>query len=68
MAALVVHAAKDGESTRTLFTSPTLAVAKARALSKAGWQVHVVDSDGRLFHIDKIHELLRFDRRPPIKF
>lgn len=68
MAALVVHASKDGESTRTLFTSPVLAVAKARGLSKAGWQVHVVDSDGRIFHIEKIDELLRFDRKPAIKF
>jgi hypothetical protein len=68
MAALVVHASKDGESTRTLFTSPVLAVAKARGLSKAGWQVHVVDASGGIFHVEKLDELLRFDRRPAIKF
>jgi hypothetical protein len=34
MAALVVHASKDGESTRTLFVSPVLALAKARGLFK----------------------------------
>ena len=68
MAALVVHASKDGESTRTLFTSPVLAVAKARGLSKAGWQVHVVDADGRIFHLEKVDELLKFDRKPAIKF
>jgi hypothetical protein len=69
MAALVVHASKDGESTRTLFTSPVLAVAKARGLLKAGWRVHVVDANGRVFHLDKFDQLLRFD--PPktaIKF
>ena len=63
-----MHAAKDGESTRTLFTSPVLAVAKARGLSKAGWQVHVVDADGRIFHLEKVDELLKFDRKPAIKF
>jgi hypothetical protein len=68
MAALVVHASRDGESIRTLFTSPILAVAKARGLFKTGWQVHVVDSDGRLFHPDKLDQLLRFDRKPAIKF
>jgi hypothetical protein len=68
MAALVVHASKGAESTRMLFTSPVLAVAKARGLSKAGWQVHVVDSDGRIFHLEKLDQLLRFDRKPSIKF
>jgi hypothetical protein len=63
MAALVVHASKDEEGTRTLFTSPVLAVAKARGLHKTGWQVHVVDADGRIFHPDKFDQLLRFD--PP---
>ena len=68
MTALVVHASKDNDSTRMLFTSPVLAVAKARGLSKSGWQVHVVDSDGRIFHLEKLDELLRFDRKPAIKF
>jgi hypothetical protein len=69
MAALVVHASKDGESTRTLFTSPVLTVAKARGLFKAGWQVHVVDANGRVFHPDKFDHLLRFDPpKPAIKF
>ena len=68
MSALVVHASKDGESTRTLFTSPILAVAKARGLFKTGWQVHVVDADGRVFHAEKFDHLLRFDSKPTIKF
>jgi hypothetical protein len=63
MVALVVHASKDGQSIRTLFGSPVLAVAKARGLSKTGWQVHVVDADGRMFHAENFDHLLRFD--PP---
>ena len=64
MAALVVHASKDGESTRTLFASPVLAVAKARGLFKTGWQVHVVDAEGRVFHPEKFDHLLSFPAKP----
>jgi hypothetical protein len=38
MAALVVHASKDGESRRTLYTSNVIAVARARSLFKTGWE------------------------------
>jgi hypothetical protein len=68
MAALVVHASKDGESTRTLSTSPALTVAKPRGLCKSGWQVHVIDADGRVFHPEKFDHLLKFDSKPAIKF
>jgi hypothetical protein len=61
MAALVVHASKDRMSTRTLYLSPAIAVAKARVMSKAGWQVHIVDADGRIFHCEQFDEILRFD-------
>jgi hypothetical protein len=61
MAALVVHASKHRKSTRTLYISPAIAVAKARIMSKAGWQVHIVDADGRMFHPEQFDELLRFD-------
>ena len=61
MAALVVHASKDRKSTRTLYLRPAIAVAKARILFKAGWRVHVVDADGRMFHPEQFDELLRFD-------
>jgi hypothetical protein len=37
-----------------------LAVAKARGLFKTGWQVHVVDADGRVFHSEKLDHLLSF--------
>jgi hypothetical protein len=61
MAALVVHASKHRTSKRTLYISPAIAVAKARGLFKAGWQVHVVDADGRLFHPEQFDQLLRLD-------
>jgi hypothetical protein len=45
MPALVVNASKDGEeSKRMLYNGPIIAVAKARGLLKAGWQVHIVDA------------------------
>jgi hypothetical protein len=70
MSALVVHASKEGEeSRRTLYNGPVMAVAKARGLFKAGWQVHIVDADGGVFHPEKFDLLLRFaPRKPPIKF
>jgi hypothetical protein len=67
MAALVVHASKDRKSKRTLYINPVIAVAKARGLFNAGWQVHVVDADGRI-HPEKFDQLLRFDPKPATKF
>jgi hypothetical protein len=68
VSALVVHASKDGEeSTRTLYTSPVLAVAKGRGLALTGWQVHIVDSAGDIFHPAKFEQLLSFDRKPTRK-
>jgi hypothetical protein len=63
MAALVVHALKHRKSTRIFYVRPAIAVAKARGLFKAGWQVHVVDADGRMFHLEQFDQLLRFDPR-----
>jgi hypothetical protein len=68
MAALVVHASKQGDSSRILFASPVLAHAKARGLLKAGWEVHVTDSDGRVFQPDRLEDLLKFDRKPSNRF
>jgi hypothetical protein len=68
MAALVVHASKEGEqSKRTLYTSPVIAVAKARGLFNAGWQVHILDADGGVFHPEKFDHLLRFPAKPATK-
>lgn len=68
MPALVVHATKDTESTRVLFASPVIACAKARGLVKAGWRVHITDADGGVFHPEKFGELLKFDRKPYVRF
>ena len=38
------------KSSRTLYTSPVLAVANARILVKAEWDVHITDADGGVFH------------------
>jgi hypothetical protein len=67
MAALVVHASKDHESKRMLYIDPVVAVAKARGLSEAGWHVHVVAADGRVFHPERFDQLLRFNSEPVIK-
>jgi hypothetical protein len=61
VSALVVHASKDREeSTQALYTSPVIAVTKARILFKSGWRVHIIDTDGRIFHPEKFDEVLRF--------
>ena len=69
MAALVVHASKDGEGRRMLYTSPVIAVEKARSLFKTGWEdVHIVDADGGPFYPDRFDQLLSVDRKPAVKF
>ena len=68
MSAFVVHATKDGESTRFLFASPVLTHAKARSLLKGGWDVHVTDAQGRVIQSDRFDDILKFDRRPPPEF
>jgi hypothetical protein len=35
-----------------------IAVARARGLSEAGWHVHVVDADGRIFYPEEFDHLL----------
>jgi hypothetical protein len=68
MAALVVHAWKDSESKRSLYINCVIAVARARGLSEAGWHVHVVDADGRIFYPEEFDHLLKFDPEPATKF
>jgi hypothetical protein len=66
--AFTIHASKDGETVQTVRIGPTVTVAKARELSKSGWQVHITDADGQQYGPDAFDELLRFDRKPPIRF
>ena len=68
MAALVLHARKDGESQSMLFISPTLTVARARWLHKSGWQVHVSDGDGRVFRLEEFDELLQIYQVAPARY
>jgi hypothetical protein len=44
------------------------AVAKAHTLVRAGWQVQITDEYGKIFQPNRFEELLRFDRKPPIRF
>jgi len=68
MALFTIHASKDGEWVETQCTSPTLTVAKANILLKAGWDVHIADSDGRRYGPKSFNEVPSFDRKSPIKF
>jgi len=49
---------------QALFISPTLTVAKANALTKSGWDVHISDSNGRRYSQAQFNEVLSFDRKP----
>jgi hypothetical protein len=57
-----VHASKNGETSETQRTSPTITVAKARILSKSGWRVHIADAAGREYGPSEFNEILKFDR------
>jgi hypothetical protein len=63
MTTFTIHASKDDQSITTVRIGPTITVAKARALCKEGWQVHVIDAEGRRYDRDEIDQLLSFDRR-----
>jgi hypothetical protein len=68
MTAFTIHASKDGETSQTVRIGPTISVAKARELTKYGWQVHITDADGQQYGPDRFDDLLRFDLKHPIKF
>lgn len=63
-----IQASKDGETVQTMRISPTITVAKARSLQKSGWQVHIIDSDGRRYGPNRFDQILSFDRKVPIRF
>ena len=67
MTAFTIHASKDGQSSHTVRIGPIATVAKARELSKTGWQVHVTDADGHTYGPERFDEILRFDRKAPIR-
>jgi hypothetical protein len=57
-----VYASKNGETSETQRTSPTITVAKARTLFKSGWRVHIADAKGRKYGPAEFDEILKFDR------
>jgi hypothetical protein len=57
-----VHASKNGETSETQRSSPTITVAKARTLYKSGWRVHIADAKGRQYGPAEFDEILKFDR------
>lgn len=63
-----IHAYKDGNWIETQDTSPTLTVAKSNSPQNTGWDVHITDSHGRRYGPSRFHEILSFDRKPPIRF
>ena len=58
MELFTIHASKDGEWHEAQDISPTLTVAKANKLHKAGWDVHITDSDGRRYGPTRFNEVL----------
>jgi hypothetical protein len=62
MATFIIRASKDGETTTTVRKGPTITVAKARELSKAGWTVQIIDEDGSVYGPSEFDQLLSFDR------
>jgi hypothetical protein len=61
-----IHASKDGETIETHRTSPVIAVAQARMLDMAGWQVQITDRACRQYQPEKFEQLLSFDRKSAI--
>jgi hypothetical protein len=57
-----IHASKNGETSETQRSSPTITVAKARTLYKSGWRVHIADAKGRQYGPAEFDEILKFDR------
>jgi hypothetical protein len=65
MTAFTVHASKNGETVQTVRISPTMTVAKARALHNEGWQVHIIDAQGKRFEAADFDQVLASTHGPP---
>jgi hypothetical protein len=65
MTAFTVHASKNGETVQTVRISPTMTVAKARALHNEGWQVHITDVQGRRYDPAEFDLVLASGHKPP---
>ena len=52
-----IHASKNGRCVETQRIRPVIAVAKARSLTVAGWDVYVTDLAGRHFSFAELDNL-----------
>jgi hypothetical protein len=59
-----IHASRDGQRSETQRIRPVVALAKARSLAIAGWDVYVTDSAGRHFSFDELDFLTDEVARP----
>ena len=57
-----IRAVRGGDTTELVRAGPTLSVAKARTLTKAGWTVVIIDADGISYPPSEFDQLLSFDR------
>ena len=57
-----IRAVRDGITTELVRSGPTLSVAKARALAKAGSTAVFIDADGVSYSPSEFDQLLSFDR------
>ena len=53
-----IHASKDGDKIETQRSCPVIAVAQARMLDMAGWQVEITDFGRRQYQVDRFDHLL----------
>jgi hypothetical protein len=60
---LTIQASKNGELVETPRSNSVVAVAQARMLLEAGWQVHIADAAGRHFRPSEFDELIACDRK-----
>lgn len=52
-----IHSSRNGQSAETQRIRPIAAVAKARSMAVAGWDVYVTDPSGRHFSLDELDGL-----------
>ena len=62
MMQFTIDASKGAEKIKTHRTNPAIAVAQARMLDMAGWQVQITDRGRGQYLPDNFDELLKFDR------
>jgi hypothetical protein len=64
--AFTIHASRDSDFVQTLRLDPHAAAQKARALLRAGWDVHVTDQAGQRYWFDASDGLVPLKIDDPI--